>query len=116
MRHLVKKKKLNMPASHRKSLIRNLASQVIQYESVKTTKSRAVVVSAFVDKLINIGKKNDLNARRTLYSHLYSELVVLKIMEVLSQKFKDRNSGYTSIVKIGKRSGDNSLMVKITLN
>ena len=115
MRHLKRVKKLNKEKSHRSMMLSNLAASVIQYEEVSTTEAKAKVVRGIIDRLINIGKSNDLNSRRRLYSLLPTKLAAHKILEVLSPRYKDRPSGFTSIVKIGFRKGDNSRMVKIRL-
>ena len=115
MRHLKRVKKLNKVKSHRDAMLANLAASIIQYEEVSTTEAKAKVVRGIVDRLINIGKSNDLNARRRLYSALPTKLAADKVFEVLSPRYKDRVSGFTSIIKIGSRKGDNSKMVKIKL-
>ncbi len=115
MRHLKKVKKLNKVKSHRDSMLKNLAASVIQYESVKTTEAKAKAVSSLIDRIITLGKPGDLNARRRLYMMLPTKLAAHKVLEVLNDRYKERNSGFTSIVHIGVRKGDNSRLVKITL-
>jgi large subunit ribosomal protein L17 len=115
MRHLRKVKKLNKVKSHRDSMLKNLAASVIQYEEVKTTEAKAKAVSSLIDRIITVGKANDLNARRRLYMMLPTKLSANKVLDVLNERYKDRNSGFTSIVHIGVRKGDNSRVVKIRL-
>lgn len=115
MRHLVKQSKLNKSTSHRKAMLKNLAAQVIQYEAVETTSAKAKAVVPIIDRLINMGKLKDLAARRNLQAELFDELAVKKILEVLVDRYEAKKSGFTSIVKIGKRSGDSADMVKLIL-
>jgi large subunit ribosomal protein L17 len=96
-------------------MLKNLAASVIQYESVKTTEAKAKAVSSLIDRIITLGKPGDLNARRRLYMMLPTKLAAHKVLDVLNDRYKERNSGFTSIVHIGVRKGDNSRLVKITL-
>ena len=115
MRHLKKVKKLNKVKSHRDLMLKNLAASVIQYEEVKTTEAKAKAVSSLIDRIIKVGKTKDLTARRRLYELLPTKLAAHKVLDVLSDRYKDRDSGFTSIVHIGVRRGDNSRMVKVKL-
>jgi large subunit ribosomal protein L17 len=115
MRHLKKVKKLNKVKSHRDLMLKNLAASVIQYEEVKTTEAKAKAVSSLIDRIITVGKAKDLAARRRLYELLPTKLAANKVLDVLSDRYKDRTSGFTSIVHIGFRRGDNSKMVKVKL-
>ncbi len=115
MRHLKKVKKLNKEKSHRVAMLKNLAASVIQYEEVETTEAKAKAVSAVIDRIITVGKGNDLNARRRLYTMLPTKLSADKVLDVLSPRYKDRNSGFTSITHIKRRFGDNAKIVKIKL-
>lgn len=115
MRHRKKGKILDRKIGPRKALLRGLAVNLILYEKIKTTKAKARAVRSMVERLITRGKKNDLNARRYLLKYLYKELAVKKVLEVLSPKYKDRNGGYTRILKIGRRQGDGAEMVQIEL-
>lgn len=116
MRHQKRLRKIGTDASHRKSMLKNLAMNVIIHEKVKTTSARAKAVAPFVDKLINTGKKKDkLVVIRELNKLLNHESCSKKILEVLIDKYKDRNSGYTRITKAGFRAGDNASMVYIEL-
>lgn len=116
MRHKVKKVKLGSDKDHTKSLIRNLAMSVIIYEKIKTTSAKAKAVQPFVDKLINIGKTQEkYHAIKELERLLQHENSSKKILEVLAGKYKDRNSGYTRITKLGYRTGDNAPVVQLEL-
>ncbi len=115
MRHLKKGRKLSRRSGSRKALLKNLACSVILYEKVKTTEAKAKEVKPIVEKLINIGKKKDLTARRRLLAYLPEENAVSKVIEELSSKYKDKNSGYLKIYRLGPRKGDAANMVIIQL-
>ena len=116
MRHKVKKVKLGSDKDHRTALLRNLAMAVIIYEKVKTTAAKAKAVQPIIDKLINIGKKSDKrHAIRMIEKKIQHENSSRKILEVLCDKYKDRDCGYTRITKMGPRKGDNAPMVQIEL-
>ncbi len=116
MRHGVHKVNIGSNKDHQTALMRNLAMAVIIYEKVKTTTTKAKAVQPFVERLINIGKKEDKkNAIRELEKLLQHENSSKKIIEVLKEKYKDKNSGYTRITNLGYRSGDNAPVVQIEL-
>lgn len=116
MRHQKRGNRLGRDKAHRKSLLQNLAMNVIIHEKIKTTEARAKAVSAFIDKLINVGKKeNKMIAIRELNRLVNHEDCSKKIMEQLIEKYKDRTSGYTRLSKVGFRAGDNASMVIIEL-
>jgi len=114
MRH----RKENLHAGYErrgKDDLRNLAASVLLYEKVLTTKARAKKLKAIVDKMITLGKKGDLSSIRRLNSYFWDRNVARKIVEDLVPKFTDRNSGYTRVVKIGKRVGDGAPKVLVEL-
>lgn len=118
MRHQKRVKKLGRESSHRKALVRNLAMNLIIHEKIKTTEAKAKALSPFVDNLINTAKKNKdrkLHAIRELNRLINHENCSKKIMDVLVDKYSDRNSGYTRITKAGFRAGDNAPTVIIEL-
>ena len=116
MRHKVKKVKLGSDRDQRVALMRNLAMQVIIHDSIKTTAAKAKAVQPFVERLIHIGKTNEKReAIRQLTRLIQHEDSSKKILEVLVDKYKDRNSGFTRIIKLGYRSGDNAPVVQISL-
>jgi large subunit ribosomal protein L17 len=96
-------------------MLRNLASSILIYEKVKTTKAKAAVVRPLVERMITLAKVGDLNARRGLIKVLLQKNAVKKSMEVLGDRYKDRNGGYTRITKLGPRPGDGAEMVQIEL-
>jgi len=117
MRHKVKKVKLGSNKEHTTAIMRNLAMSVIIYEKIKTTATKAKAVQPFVERLISIAKnsKEKRNAIRQIEKLLQHESASRKIIEVLVEKYKDRNSGFTRITKLGYRSGDNAPVVQIEL-
>lgn len=115
MRHRNKNKILDRKKGPRELMLRNLASSIMLYEKVKTTRAKAAAVRPLVEKLITISKVGDLNARRALLEVLLQKNAVLKAMEVLSVRYKERNGGYTRTIKLGTRQGDGAEMVQIEL-
>lgn len=106
MRHRKKGKILGRKKAPRELLLRNLAASVIMYEKVKTTKAKAKAVRPLVEKLITLGKRGDLVARRRLAGILTHENAVRKTLEVLGARYAERKGGYTRITKLGVRQGD----------
>lgn len=115
MRHQKKKVTLDRKKAPREALLKNLTASVILYEKVKTTKAKAKAVQPLIEKMITLGKKGTLTARRELLSFFPTENPVKKIMEDLGKKYAGRNGGYTRIVKLGNRVGDAADMVLIEL-
>lgn len=113
MRHIMKHRKLNRTSSHRKALFMNLSNALIKEEKIKTTLPKAKEVRPVVEKLITLGKKGDLHSRRIAISILKDEDLVSKLFGTLAEKFKDRNGGYTRIMKYGFRTGDSAPMAII---
>lgn len=115
MRHRKQGKVLDRTKGPREALVRGLATQVIVYEKVKTTKAKAQAVQPLVERLITTGKKNTLVARRSLGAVLYTDGAVRKVLEVLGPRYQARRGGYTRITKLGRRLGDAAEMVQIEL-
>ena len=117
MRHKVKKVKLGSDKDHTTAIMRNLAMSVIIYEKIKTTTAKAKAVQPFVERLITIAKKakEKRHAIREIEKLLQHENASRKIMDILLEKYKDRNSGFTRITKLGYRSGDNAPVVQLEL-
>jgi len=113
MRHQKRIKSLDRNNEARKALLRNLATSVIFYEKVKTTKAKAKVVKPMIEKIITIAKKNDLNSRRKLLETLYHKKAVKKALEVLGPRYKEKKGGYTRIINLGRRQGDGAEIVQI---
>jgi large subunit ribosomal protein L17 len=116
MPHRIAGRKLGRSNSHRLRMLENLAVAVIRYERVKTTEAKAKEVRGFVDRMITTAKRGDLAARRSLAAEMPHEpLIIDKLMGELAEKYADRSSGYTRIVKIGERLGDAAPIVQIEL-
>ena len=115
MRHKVSKRKLNRTSSHRKALLANMAVALIKHEQIKTTLPKAKELAPYVEKLITLGKKGDLTSRRRLYSIIPEKNWGAKIFDILAERYKERNGGYTRIMKAGFRYGDSAPMAVIEL-
>lgn len=115
MRHKVSKRKLNRTSSHRKSLLANMAVSLIKHEQIKTTLPKAKELAPYVEKLITLGKKGDLSARRKLYSIIPEKNWGAKVFDILAERYRDRNGGYTRVMKAGFRHGDSAPMAIIEL-
>lgn len=115
MRHRVKRVILSRMKGPREALLRNLATSVILYEKVKTTKARAKFVKPMVERAITAGRAEGLAARRKLHTMFTLENAVKKIVEELGPKYKNRAGGYTRVVPLKRRPGDAAEMVQIEL-
>ena len=109
-------RKLGRDNKHRRSMLATLTKQVINNESITTTETRAKEVRKFVDKMITYGKNGDLVSRRKALAFLHNDkATVEKVFNDLAKRYENRNGGYTQILKVAERRGDNSLMVIIRL-
>ena len=108
MRHKLGYKKLNRTSEHRKSLIKNMLNSLIKYEQITTTLPKAKVLKPVADKIVTLGKKESLQNTRFLISKLQNIQNANKVINILSKRYKNRNGGYTRIIKAGYRYGDNS--------
>jgi large subunit ribosomal protein L17 len=115
MRHRVKGAILSRTKGPRTALLRNLATSVVLYEKVQTTKAKAKFVRPLVEKAITIGRAGTLASRRQLHTMFTLENAIKKIVEELAPKYKGRAGGYTRIVPLGRREGDAAEMVQIEL-
>ncbi len=115
MRHRKQGRKLNRTASHRKALFANMAAALIEHEQIETTLPKAKELRSVVDKLITLGKRGDLHARRQAISRVRDLEQVRKLFDVLGPRYADRNGGYTRVLKAGFRYGDNAPMAVIEL-
>ena len=115
MRHLKSKRKLNKTSSHRKAMLGNMAVALIKHEQIQTTLPKAKELSPFVDKLITLGKKGDIASRKKAYSILPEKKWTSKIFDELSERYKERDGGYTRVLKAGFRYGDSAPMAVIEL-
>src|SRR4051794_14529683 len=115
MRHGRTGKKLGRDASHRKALYANLACSLIEHGRIKTTEAKAKAVKPFAERMISLGKRGDLHARRQALSHLRSQEIVHRLFADVGPRFAERPGGYSRIVKLGPRQGDAAVMVYLEL-
>ena len=115
MKHNITHKKLNRTSAHRKALLMNLSNALLKHEQITTTLPKAKELRPFVEKVISLGKKGDLHARKKANSLLKDEKNIKRIFDVFAKRYKDRNGGYTRIVKLGNRYGDNAPTAVIEL-
>ena len=106
MRHKFGYKKLNRTSEHRKALIKNMLNSLIKYEQIKTTLPKAKVLKPEADKIITLGKKENLKNKKILISKLQDKKLASKVVKTLSKRYEKRNGGYTRIIKAGFRYGD----------
>ena len=115
MRHQRSGKKLGRDSAHRKALYSNLAGALIEHGRIQTTEAKAKAVKPFAEKLITLGKRGDLHARRQALAALRSNDVVHRLFAEVAPRFFDRPGGYTRIVKLGPRRSDSTEMVFLEL-
>ena len=106
MRHRVSGRKLSRPTQHRELMFRNMVVSLITHERIKTTLPKAKELRSWADKIVTLGKKGDLAARRRAFDLLRDRDAVKKLFEEIAPRFKERQGGYTRIYKIGWRTGD----------
>lgn len=115
MRHRKQGRKLNRTQSHRKAMFKNMAVALLTHEQIVTTLPKAKELRSVVDKLITLGKRGDLHARRQAASQLQDKDAVAKLFATLGERYKERPGGYTRVLKAGFRYGDNAPMAVIEL-
>ncbi|MDG1826159.1 MAG: 50S ribosomal protein L17 [Henriciella sp.] len=115
MRHGIAHRKLNRTASHRKAMFANMAASLIEHEQIVTTLPKAKEMKPFMDKLITLAKKGDLHARRQAIAKVRNKDAVQKLFEVFGERYKERQGGYTRVLKAGFRFGDNAPRAVIEL-
>ena len=115
MRHARGYRRLNRTHEHRKALFANMAGSLIEHEQIKTTLPKAKELKRIMDKLITLGKRGDLHARRQAAAQLKQEMHVAKLFETLGPRYKERQGGYTRVLKAGFRYGDMAPMAIIEL-
>lgn len=116
MRHKKKGRSLGREASHRKALLENLARSLVKYEMIQTTDAKAKELRSYADRLITLGKRGDLHARRQALARLGNPALVAKIFDDLAKRdeISGREGGYTRIIKLGNRRGDNAPISRIS--
>ena len=108
MMHAKTGRKLKRTESHRKALLRNMVTSLLEHEKIETTDAKAKELRKVADRMITWGKRGDLHARRQSRRVIMTDKVVHKLFSDLAPRFKDREGGYTRIIKVGRRKGDNA--------
>ena len=115
MRHRLGYRKLNRTSEHRKALFKNMLNSLIKYEQITTTLPKAKELKPKIDKVITLGKKNNLQSKKSLFAKLQSKSSVHKLVKQLSQRYEKRNGGYSRVIRAGYRYGDDAAMAIIEL-
>ena len=115
MRHKIGYRKLNRTSEHRKALFKNMLNSLIKYEQITTTLPKAKELKPKIDKVITLGKKNNLASKKNLFTQLQSKSSVDKLIKILSQRYEKRNGGYSRVIRAGYRFGDDAPMAVIEL-
>jgi large subunit ribosomal protein L17 len=115
MRHGVAGRKLNVTSTHREAMFRNMAVALIRHEQITTTLPKAKELRPVTEKLITLGKRGGLHARRQAYAQLRDDVIVSKLFDVLAERYKSRAGGYCRVLKAGVRYGDAADMAVIEL-
>ena len=115
MRHKFGYRKLNRTSEHRKALFKNMLNSLIKYEQITTTLPKAKELKPKIDKVITLGKKNNLASKKNLFTQLQSKTSVDKLIKVLSQRYVKRNGGYCRVIRAGYRYGDDAPLAVIEL-
>ncbi len=115
MRHKLAYRKLNRTSEHRKALFKNMLNSLIKYEQITTTLPKAKELKPKIDKVITLGKKNNLQSKKNLFSQLQSKESVNKLSKILSQRYEKRKGGYCRVIRAGYRYGDDAPLAVIEL-
>ena len=115
MRHKFGYRKLNRTSEHRKALFKNMLNSLIKYEQITTTLPKAKELKPQIDKVITLGKKNNLHSKKNLFSKLQDKSSVEKLIKTLSQRYEKRKGGYSRVIKAGFRYGDDAPMAIVEL-
>ena len=115
MRHGFKGRRFNRTPEHRKAMFANMSVSLLKHEQIVTTLPKAKDLRPVVEKLITLGKRGDLHARRLVLSQVRDVEIVRKLFDVIGPRYKERNGGYTRVLKAGFRHGDNAPMAVIEL-
>jgi large subunit ribosomal protein L17 len=108
-------RKLGLPTDQRKAMLRNLVTSLLKHGKIETTETRAKETRSIAEKMITLGKRGDLHARRQVLAYVQEELVVKNLFDNVAPKYADRNGGYTRIIKKGPRRGDGAEVVILEL-
>ncbi len=115
MRHRKAKYKLGINSSHRQAMLRNMVTSLFDHESIITTEAKAKALRSLADKMITLGKRGDLHARRQALRVIRSKRTAKRLFEDIAPRYADRNGGYTRVIKKGPRKGDSAEMAVIEL-
>jgi large subunit ribosomal protein L17 len=115
MKHKVAGRKLGRNPAHRKAMLRNLVTSLLEHERIVTTVPKAKEARRIADKMITLGKRGDLHARRQAMSYIRTKSIVAKLFDELSEQYADRQGGYTRIIRTGTRFGDAAPMAIVEL-
>ena len=115
MRHKLAYRKLNRTSEHRKALFKNMLNSLIKYEQITTTLPKAKELKPKLDKVITLGKKNNLQSKKYLFAELQSKTSVDKLIKILSQRYEKRKGGYSRVIRAGFRYGDDAPLAIIEL-
>ncbi|MEM1053064.1 MAG: 50S ribosomal protein L17 [Pseudomonadota bacterium] len=113
MRHGISQRKLSRKSGHRKALFRNMSANLIKHEQIITTRAKAKELRPYIEKLITLAKRGGLSNRRLAMSRLQDETQLKKLFDVLAERYKDRDGGYTRVIKAGPRASDAAEMAII---
>ena len=108
MRHGISQRKLSRKSGHRKALFRNMSAALIKHEQIMTTEAKAKELRPYVEKLVTLAKRGGLSNRRLAQSRLQDETQLKKLFDVLAERYKDRDGGYTRVIKAGPRASDSA--------
>ena len=112
---MAKYRKLGMVSSHRNLVLRNMTTDLLKHGKITTTETRAKEVKRMADKMITLGKRGDLHARRQALAYMMDETVVKNLFDEIAPKYAERNGGYTRMYKVGPRRGDGAEVVILEL-
>ena len=115
MRHKIAYRKLNRTSEHRKALFKNMLNSLIKYEQITTTLPKAKELKPKIDKVITLGKREDLASKKNLFTQLQSKSSVDKLIKILSQRYEKRKGGYSRVIRAGFRYGDDAPLAVIEL-
>ena len=115
MRHRVAGRKFDRPTAHRLAMFRNLVTDLLRYEQIRTTEAKAKEIRGLAEKMITLGKDGTLPARRQALAFIYDKDVVRKVFDDLGPRYQTRSGGYTRIVRMGPRLGDGAPIVSLEL-
>ena len=115
MAHRIDGRKLSRPTDHRLALLRNMVTDLFRHEKIITTEAKAKELRGFAERIITLGKRGDLHARRQALRFIYDKKIVEKVFDSLAERYAGRPGGYTRVVKLGPRLGDGARMAQLEM-